>query len=159
MTKKRADELGVAKISDLKRLPELKLALTHEFLDRGDGWPALAKHYDLPQRAVVGVDHDLAYPQLLAGEIDVIDVYSTDAMIHRSDLVVLVDDLKFFPRYDAVWLFGLSAAERQPELLASIHQLEGVVSEQAMRELNDQVESRQRSESQAAAEFLRRSSA
>ena len=154
LTKKRADELKVTKISELKRLPEMKLALTHEFLDRSDGWPALARHYDLPQRSVVGVDHDLAYPQLMAGEIDVIDVYSTDAMIHRSDLVVLADDLNFFPRYEAIWLFGLNAAKRQPKLLAAIHQLEGAVSEQAMRELNDLVESRQRSETQAAANFL-----
>ena len=43
LTKKRAAELGIAKISDLKRHPELKLALTHEFLDRSDGWPALAQ--------------------------------------------------------------------------------------------------------------------
>ena len=45
----------------------------------------------------VGVDHDIAYRQLLAGEIDVIDVYSTDAMIRRGDLVLLEDDRSFFP--------------------------------------------------------------
>ncbi len=155
LTKKRAAELGIAKISDLKRHPELKLALTHEFLDRSDGWPALAKRYDLPQRDVVGVDHDLAYPQLLAGEIDAIDVYSTDAMIHRGDLAVLEDDLKFFPRYDAVWLYRQEAVDRYPQLLAAIRQLEGAISEPTMRGLNDLVESRERSESQAAADFLR----
>jgi len=155
LTKKRANDLGITTISDLKRLPELRLALTHEFLERKDGWPALARHYDLPQRNVVGVDHDLAYPQLLAGEIDVIDVYTTDAMIYRSDLVVLEDDSKFFPRYDAVWLYGLKAAERHPELLAAVRKMEGAVSETTMRELNNIVESHQRSESQAAADFLR----
>ena len=41
LTRKRAAELGIARITDLKRLPELRLALTHEFLDRADGWPAL----------------------------------------------------------------------------------------------------------------------
>lgn len=155
LTKKRAAELGIEKISDLKRHPELKLALTHEFLDRGDGWPALARRYDLPQRNVVGVDHDLAYPQLLAGEIDAIDVYSTDAMIHRGDLAVLEDDLNFFPRYDAVWLYRQEAVDRYPRLLAAIRQLEGAISEPTMRKLNDLVESRERSESQAAADFLR----
>src|SRR6202051_2282599 len=78
LTQKRAAELRISRISDLKRLPEVRLALTHEFLDRGDGWSALARHYDLQQRNVVGVDHDVAYRQLLAGEIDVSDVYSTD---------------------------------------------------------------------------------
>ncbi len=42
MTRRRAAQLGLSKISDLKRRPELQLALTHEFLDRGDGWTALS---------------------------------------------------------------------------------------------------------------------
>jgi osmoprotectant transport system permease protein len=155
LTRKRAEALGLRKISDLRRLPELRLALTHEFLDRGDGWRGLARHYDLPHRHIVGVDHDVAYQQLLAGEIDVTDVYSTDAMVHRNDLVLLDDDLEFFPRYDAVWLYRLNTADRQPKLLASIRRLEGSMSDQKMRELNDVVESRERSESQAAADFLR----
>jgi osmoprotectant transport system permease protein len=155
LTRKRAAALGIAKISDLKRLPELRLALTHEFLDRGDGWRALARHYDLPQRNVVGVDHDVAYMQLLAGEVDVTDVYSTDAMVHRNDLVLLEDDLRFFPRYEAVWLYRIETFEHQPKLLAAVRRLEGSISEHKMRELNDVVESRELSESQAAAEFLR----
>ena len=65
LTRKRAAELGISRISDLKRLPELRLALTHEFLDRADGWPALKRRYDLQQSDVVGVDHDVAYRQLL----------------------------------------------------------------------------------------------
>jgi osmoprotectant transport system permease protein len=154
LTRPRAAELGVAKISDLKRQPELRLALTHEFLDRGDGWPALARHYNLPQRDVVGVDHDVAYRQLLAGEIDIVDVYSTDALIHRNDLVVLEDDLQFFPRYDAVWLYRLQAGQDHPALLAAINRMEGAISESRMRALNDVVESRAESESQAAADLL-----
>jgi osmoprotectant transport system permease protein len=155
LTKKRAEALEIRKISDLRRWPELRLAMTHEFLDRGDGWRSLARHYDLPQRNVVGVDHDVAYPQLLAGEIDLTDVYSTDAVVHRNDLALLEDDLKFFPRYDAVWLYRLDTVERQPQLLACITQLERSISEQKMRELNNVVESGDLSESQAAAEFLR----
>ena len=36
---------------------------------------------------------------LLNGEIDVKDAYTTDAKIDENDLVVLTDDLKFFPQY------------------------------------------------------------
>ena len=154
LTRKRAEQLSVRKISDLKRLPELKLALTHEFLDRSDGWPALSRHYDLPQREVLGVDHDVAFQELRSGEIDVTDVYSTDAMIRRSDLVVLEDDQAFFPRYDAVWLYRLQAVKDYPKLLEAIHSLEGALTESQMQALNDVVESGRLSESQAAAEFL-----
>jgi osmoprotectant transport system permease protein len=154
LTRKRAAELGISRISDLKRLPELQIALTHEFLDRGDGWPALKRHYDLQQQSVVGVDHDIAYRQLLAGEIDIIDVYSTDAMIRRGDLVLLEDDHSFFPRYDAVWLYRLDSASRYPELPAAMRRVEGMLSEATMQSLNDEVEAGRMTESQAAAHFL-----
>lgn len=154
LTRKRARELGVSSISDLQRLPELRIALTHEFLDRGDGWPALRRHYDLPQVDVVGVDHDVAYRQLLAGEIDVVDVYTTDAMIRRGDLALLADDHSFFPRYDAVWLYRLDSASRHPELLAAMRRVEGAISEATMMSLNDDVEQRRLTESEAAADFL-----
>ncbi len=154
LTRKRAGALGISRISDLKRLPALRFALTHEFLDRSDGWPALSRRYDLQQQDVVGVDHDVSYRQLLSGEIDVIDVYSTDAMIRRGDLVLLKDDLSFFPRYDAVWLYRLDLASRYPAMMEAIHRVEGVLSESTMQSLNDQVEGGGASESQAAADFL-----
>jgi osmoprotectant transport system permease protein len=156
LTQKRAAELRISRISELKRFPELRLALTHEFLDRGDGWSALERHYDLQQRNVVGVDHDVAYRQLLAGEIDVIDVYSTDAMIRRGNLVLLEDDQKFFPRYDAVWLYRLDSASRYPEMLTAMRRLEAALSEATMQALNDEVEAGRTTESQAAAGFLNR---
>jgi osmoprotectant transport system permease protein len=154
LTRKRATELGASRISDLKRFPELRFAVTHEFLDRGDGWPALSRRYDLQHQQIVGVDHDVAYRQLLAGEIDVIDVYTTDAMIRRGDLVVLEDDLSFFPRYDAVWLYRLDSESRHPELATVIHRMEGSLSEGTMQSLNDEVEAGRMTESQAAATFL-----
>lgn len=156
LTAKRAAELGAAKISDLRRLPELRMALTHEFLDRGDGWTALKKTYGLQQSSVAGVDHDVAYRQLAAGEIDVVDVYSTDAMIRRSNLFLLADDRAFFPRYDAVWLYRLDAANRRPQLRAAMDRLTGTISESEMRFLNDEVEARRMTEDQAAADFLAR---
>ncbi len=156
LTRKRAAELGISRVSDLKRLPELRLALTHEFLDRADGWPALKRHYDLQQSDVVGVDHDVAYRQLLAGEIDMIDVYSTDAMIRRGDLVLLEDDQSFFPRYDAVWLYRLDSASRYPAIMTAMRRVEGALSESAMQSLNDEVEAGRMTEAQAAADFLNR---
>lgn len=156
LTRKRAAELGISRISDLKRLPQLRIALTHEFLDRGDGWQALKRRYDLQQHDIAGVDHDVAYRQLLGGEIEVIDVYSTDAMVRRGDLLLLEDDLLFFPRYDAVWLYRLDAASRYPQLATAMGRIEGRLSEPAMQSLNDEVEAGRMTETQAAASFLTR---
>src|SRR5258706_1788901 len=104
----RGDEarrLGVRTLSDLGRHAELHLGLSQEFIGRADGWPGLKQHYRLPFATPRGLDHGLAYEALAAGQVDVIDIYSTDAKIARYGLAVLADDHNFFPRYDAVLIF------------------------------------------------------
>lgn len=154
LTRERANELGVKSISDLARHPELQFAFTHEFMDRKDCWPAVRKTYDLLQQKVAGVDHDIAYRQLIGGEVDVVDVYSTDAVIRQADLVLLEDDRHVFPRYEAVWLYRVDSVARLPALRTAIERTQGAISEVEMQSLNDQVESRTASESEAAARFL-----
>src|SRR6266568_4356512 len=108
MRRDEAARLGLRAISDLQRHPELKIGLTHEFLDRHDGWRPLRERYGLPQQNVIGIDHAIGYAALAEGSIDVKDAYSTDAKIAEYDLVTLEDDRQFFPRYEAVFLYRLS---------------------------------------------------
>src|SRR5438270_11252296 len=44
MRRDRAEKFRVQTISDLQKHPELQFGLTHEFLDRHDGWAPLAQH-------------------------------------------------------------------------------------------------------------------
>ena len=133
MRRDRARALGIASISDLRRHPELSAGLTHEFLDRRDGWKPLVLRYGLALRQVRGIDHALGYEALRARAIDVKDAYSTDARIAEDDLVVLRDDLGFFPRYDAVIVYRLGLARAAVKALES---LSGKIDEPAMRRLN-----------------------
>ena len=75
----------------------MKVGLTHEFLDRQDGWRPLAAAYGLTMPNVSGIDHAIGYAALARGSIDLKDAYSTDAKIQENDLVVLRDDRAFFP--------------------------------------------------------------
>ncbi|MFG6415353.1 glycine betaine ABC transporter substrate-binding protein [Roseateles sp. DC23W] len=100
-----AAQLGIATISDLAaRAPALKPGLSHEFIARADGWPALRRAYALKLAPGNGLDHGLAYQALANGQVDLIDVYTTDAQLARQPVRVLRDDRGFFPRYDAVLL-------------------------------------------------------
>ena len=137
MRRSEAQRLGVRTISDLRKHPELRLGLTHEFLDRQDGWRPLNERYGLPQRSVVGIDHALGYAALANGSIDVKDAYSTDAKIEENDLVVLEDDLRFFPKYDAVFLFRSSMP---PDAIGALRRLEGTLDEKRMIHLNMEAE-------------------
>jgi osmoprotectant transport system permease protein len=133
MNRDEAQRLGITSISDLARHPGLAIALSNEFIDRGDGWPALSRAYGLENVAVRGIDHDLAYRALAARQIAVTDVYTTDAEIAANNLTVLRDDRGFFPRYDAVFVYraGLS-----PRAIAALNQIAGTIDETKMRELN-----------------------
>lgn len=133
----RASELGVRTISDLKRHSELKIGLTHEFLDRQDGWRPLAQHYQLNPQSVIGIDHALGYAALANGSIDVKDAYSTDAKISENNLVVLEDDRRFFPQYKAVFLFRLALPE---PIISALSKLEGTIDEAKMIRLNAEAE-------------------
>ncbi|MFL6515199.1 MAG: glycine betaine ABC transporter substrate-binding protein [Chthoniobacterales bacterium] len=137
MRRDRAQALGIKSISDLGSHPELKFGLTHEFLDRQDGWRPLATEYHLNRQNVVGIDHSLGYQALVSQSVDVKDAYSTDAKIAELDLVSLEDDKKFFPRYDAVLLFRTAAP---PHAIEVLRHFEGTIDEQTMTRLNAEAE-------------------
>jgi len=153
MTRQRAAQLGIGTLSGLRARPQLKLGLSNEFLQRADGWPGLREAYGLPQRPN-GLDHDLAYRALQSGAIDVTDLYSTDAEIPYYDLQVLQDDRRYFPDYQAVFLYRLDLRQRAPAFVQALTGLEGRIDVQAMQRLNAQVKLEHREESQVAADFL-----
>ncbi len=150
MRRAEAERLGIRTISDLKKHPDLKFGLTHEFLDRNDGWRQLSERYQLPVRNVSGIDHGLGYAALQSNSIDVKDAYSTDAKIGENDLVALEDDLRFFPQYKAVFLYRLDIP---PSALAAVRKLEGTINEARMIHLNAEAE-RTKNYAQAASLYF-----
>ena len=128
-----AGQKQIRTISDLRNHPELKFGLTHEFLDRRDGWKPLVEKYRLPMGNVAGIDHGLGYEALRNGSIDVKDAYSTDAKISEHQLIALEDDLRFFPQYKAVFLYRLDLPQN---VIAGLRSLEGTINEKRMIELN-----------------------
>jgi osmoprotectant transport system permease protein len=149
-----AARLGIRAISDLRDHPDLRLGMSNEFMNRRDGWPALQQRYGLPQQRVRGLDHDLAYRGVAHGELDVIDLYSTDAEIRHYGLRVLEDDRALFRRYDAIFVFRADAEARWPEVWKVLRDLEGALSEATMVALNARVKLDRQPEAVVAAAFL-----
>ncbi len=154
MAADRAKALGISSISGLLAHPRLRFGFGNEFMDRGDGWPALQRRYGLPQTNVRGLDHDLGYRGLAAGDIDVMDLYSTDAEIAYYGLTVLKDDLGHFPAYNAVFLYRADLEARVPGAVCALSRLSGRLTDAAMARLNGAVKLKGESEARAAADFL-----
>ena len=132
VTGELAREHQLREISDLKNLPQLRIAFPHEFLNRQDGWPGLRVRYQLPQR-VRGIDHGLIYEAMEKGQIDATAVYSTDGEIDRAGLVILEDNLAYFPEYRAAFL---ARNDLPGDVLAIFGSLSGRIDNARMQELN-----------------------
>jgi osmoprotectant transport system permease protein len=154
MRQDRAEALSIRTISDLTKHPELKLGLSHPFLERGDGWRGLQKLYGLPFRTPEGLEHSLVYEGLRQGTLDVVDLYTTDAAIQHYGLRVLEDDRHYFPRYDAVVLYRADLVERAPRVVEAFLRLEGAISPGTMQTMNARVEMDRLPDAQVAADFL-----
>ena len=136
---------GIARLSDLKAHPELRLGLSQEFIGRADGWP-----FATPR----GLDHGLAYEAIAQQQVDAIDIYSTDAKIDKYGLTVLDDDRHYFPPYDAVLLYRADLPQRLPKTWAALQRLERTIDDASMRRMNAAAELEGKDFASIAATFL-----
>ncbi len=145
-----AEEKGLRTISDLRRQADLRYGFSYEYIERGDGWRALADFYRLAATPL-GMEHSLSYQALADGKIDVMDVYSTDAEIQKYDLTLLEDDKNFFPIYLAA---PFVRADLPEAVLALLAQLKHIIDAQTMQALNAEVAIDGKTFAQAAHGFL-----
>lgn len=148
--KDQVKDLNITTISDLKSHPSLRFGLSHEFMERQDGWRALSAFYDLPQKPTA-LEHGLAYQAILQKNIDLLDAYSTDGEINRYDLVLLEDNQNFFPEYQAVSFYRTELPQKAKRALDN---LTALISEQEMQELNARALFEKKSHAEIAYSFL-----
>jgi osmoprotectant transport system substrate-binding protein len=121
--------------------PQWRGGFGYEFVEREDGFPGLAKTYDLrfaksPRLMELG----LIYRALLQKQVDMINGNSTDGQIARLGLVVLKDDKQYFPPYEAAPIVRQATLKKYPEVKKAIAQLSGRITADEMRQLNYLVE-------------------
>ena len=136
-----SDSLGLHSLSDLaKASTRLRAGLTPDFIGRPDGLPGIQGAYGIRFADVRALNAAVKYQALAAGQVDVIDGYSTDGLIARYDLVVLSDDRHFFPPYQAAAVVSRRLATENPRAVAALSELSGRLDEPTMRALNKRVE-------------------
>jgi len=150
-----ADRLGLRNIGDLARHPTLTAAFSSGFLEREDGWPGLSRRYGIALAQVRVMEHALTYRAIASGEVDVMDVFSTDGQLERLRLRILRDDRGFFPDYWAVLVARKDLFEKYPRTWARLREaLEGRLDERRMQQLNAMADLDGKSVPQVAAAFL-----
>lgn len=124
-------------ISDLATVSSSMTAgLGYEFIKRPDGLPGLETQYGLKFQKVQAMQQSLKYQAAAAGEIEVLDVYTTDGRLSVYDFVVLEDDRQFFPPYEASGLIRGATLKQHPELGSVLGLLTNAFDAKTMRQLN-----------------------
>lgn len=154
--KQDAQTHALSKISDLSRIQDrITFGMGFEFYDRVDGYPGLLETYGLrPGNAPKQMELGLIYRALESKQVDVVAGNSTDGMIAAMNLVMLEDDKRYFPPYDAVPLLRQSSAQKVPELKQVIESLAGKISADAMRRANFLVDGKRQTPKTAALSLL-----
>lgn len=156
MPEERAQELNLQTVSDLSQAaPELTFGTTQEFTEREDGLPGLQETYGgFEFEEVVAMDVGLKYSGLVAGEIDVTTCFGTDGQIAAYDLVVLEDDMNFWPPYPVAPVVRQEALDANPGIADALNRLAPLLDGPTMSALNWEVDGNGREADEVAREFL-----
>lgn len=151
-----ADKYDLKTISEAaKYTPQWKAGFGYEFFERQDGYPGLSKAYNLkfaetPQAMELG----LIYKAISGKQVDLVAGNSTDGVIPVLNLVILEDDKKYFPPYEAVPIFNQKTLQKYPQLRNAIDELLGTISAQEMQQLNYKIDNQEASVREVVQEFL-----
>lgn len=154
--KSTADEYGITTMSDLSEYAsDFRFGANHLFFTRiTDGFDGMNELYDYEFGTVLKMDTSLAYEAIGSDQLDVIVVYATDSLLQRYDMVVLEDDLEFFPAYHGAPLVRTSLLEEYPELNDVLNLMADSIDDAYMQAINYQVDVEDRSISDVASEMI-----
>jgi osmoprotectant transport system substrate-binding protein len=155
-TQEIAQKYALRTLSDLSRAaPKLRLGAIPEFTKREDGLPGLQRAYGGFQFAQVRLfDIGLKYQALLRGQVDVVVAFGTDGQIIADNLVVFTDDKHFWPAYQVAPVVRDATLKRLPQIAPTLNALAPLLTDDAMRTLNNAVDGSKREPEDVAREFL-----
>jgi osmoprotectant transport system substrate-binding protein len=151
-----ARQLGLKSLSGLAAVaPRLRMGVGYEFLERRDGYQGLAKTYGLRfAEAPRVMDLGLLYRAIETKQVDVVVGSNTDGVIAALDLVVLEDDRRYFPPYDAIPVVRRQSLERDPAVQVIFDRLANTLTAEHMRRLNYAVDGEKKDATQVVADYL-----
>lgn len=153
--KEIADKYNIKTYSDLaKYSQELNFGSEYDFYEREDGYDTLCEAYNLNFKSTSDLDIGLKYKAINSGEIDVMNIFTTDGQLSTSDVVVLEDDKGFYPTYYCGTVVRNDTLEKYKNLKDVLLKMDNLLDDSDMSKLNYEVESNGKDEKVVAEEFL-----
>ncbi|WP_239615009.1 ABC transporter substrate-binding protein [Cohnella mopanensis] len=161
MRKDISEQLHIYRISDLAdyirtQRTKMKFATNAEYLQREDGLDRLKEIYDfeLPDDQVVAIESDLLSQTVKDGRVDVAVGMGSDPRIKKNGLIILQDDRKVFPPYEAVPVILEKTLEHYPDIRTTMESLTPYITNENMLDLMYQVDILQKDITKTSRDFL-----
>lgn len=161
VTQALAEKYNLETISDLTDVAsELVFGAEHEFFsEEGDmKFGPFSNFYGLNFKDAKAIDLALKYSAIESGNIDVVEVYSTDGMNKKVGLKILKDDRNYFPEYNDALLVKDDLFERYadvaPNLEDVLNMLGGKFTDESMTNLTYEVDVEGKTPEEVAKTFL-----
>lgn len=153
--KEIANQHVIKTYSDLAPFTDtLKFGAEYDFYEREDGYDALCQAYNYHFENQVDLDIGLKYQSINSGEIDVMNVFTTDGQLSVSDVVLLEDDRHFYQTYYCGTVVRKDTLETCPELRDVLMKMENILTDAEMAKLNYEVEGEGKEPEDVAVAFL-----
>ncbi len=152
-----AQREGVLELGDLARLRgEVTIGAPPEFASRFEGLEGLEEVYDLRDLRADAMAIGLQYDALDNGQVDAAAVFTTDGRLAEGDYVILEDTRGLFASQRVAPVISQRVLEAKGQRLAeTLDALNARLTTSVMREMNAEVDLRDREAADVAAEFLR----
>lgn len=134
------------------------LCVESEFANRADGLPGMEKRYgmDLPAKNITQMDTGIIYTQAAKGSCTYGEVFTTDGRITSMHLVVMADDKKFFPNYNAAPEINTKALKKYPAIATVLDPVTRKLDNTVARSLNAKVDVEGQDPHQVALDWMKR---
>ncbi|GGX68770.1 glycine betaine ABC transporter substrate-binding protein [Streptomyces hiroshimensis] len=148
MNRADARKYGTRTLSEVAALSRrdpraVTLCVESEFAARDDGLQGMAKAYgmNVPASRVQKMDGGIIYTQVSGGGSCTFgEVFTTDGRIAAMHLVVMSDDKRFFPNYNAAPEINSATLRRYPAIKDVLDPITARLGDDVARELNARVD-------------------
>ncbi len=132
----------MTELSKVFKKYHITFGVSEDFYHRPDGFKKLQKYYQfqIPRAQIQILEHKAIIGALSRGQVHIGMRYATDPEIKVQNLVVVEDDRSFFPVYNPAPVILEKTAKKYPRIVELANQLGPLLDNQAMIDLNHQVD-------------------
>jgi osmoprotectant transport system substrate-binding protein len=156
-SKAYAQKNGLSSVADLKKLKSFTLGARPEFKDRAQGLKGMKDVYGINNAKFVQLAQGLTYRALDKGDVDTINVFSTDPQIASGKYKILTDPKGVFGRQNVMFVINRPKYVKLggPRFMAIINKVNSLLTQNAITSMNAAVALDKKDPAAVAGAFLK----